>query len=65
MSGKYDQRPDFTVVFQPFMKVLDAPWSEIESGNFQYAIDQSYVTYDCFHFSQKGHATSMSCFKIL
>ncbi|XP_065335675.1 phospholipase B1, membrane-associated-like [Cloeon dipterum] len=56
LSGKYDSKPDFTVVFQPFLKVLDAPWSEIKSGKFEMAVDASYITYDCFHFSQKGHA---------
>ena len=59
LSGRYDTRPDFTVVFQPFMKVLNAPWSEAASGQFKLApIDQTFVTYDCFHFSQKGHAMS-------
>ncbi|KAF4533410.1 hypothetical protein B566_EDAN013292 [Ephemera danica] len=57
LSGLYDTRPDFTVVFQPFMQVLNAPWSEASSGQFKLApIDQTFVTFDCFHFSQKGHA---------
>jgi phospholipase B1 len=44
---------DFTVVLQPFIKVFNA-----ESSNPRYApmIDANLITYDCFHFSQKGHA---------
>lgn len=26
---------------------------------YEEAIDISYITYDCFHFSQKGHALGM------
>lgn len=53
-SGRYDTKEDFTVVLQPFMKAFNAP--EEESDKFKPFIDESYITYDCFHFSQKGHA---------
>ncbi|XP_075215113.1 phospholipase B1, membrane-associated-like [Lycorma delicatula] len=53
-SGRYNQREDFTVVIQPFMKLFNAPLDpELRKKE---VIDISYVTYDCFHFSQKGHA---------
>ncbi|XP_056640507.1 phospholipase B1, membrane-associated-like [Diorhabda sublineata] len=53
-SGKYDKKSDFTVVLQPFMKLFNAP--EDPSHRFDEVIDISYITHDCFHFSQKGHA---------
>ncbi|XP_030754605.1 phospholipase B1, membrane-associated-like [Sitophilus oryzae] len=53
-SGRYDQRDDFTVVIQPFMKLFNAP--EDPSRRLDEVIDISYITHDCFHFSQKGHA---------
>ncbi|KAJ1522721.1 hypothetical protein ONE63_001881 [Megalurothrips usitatus] len=53
-SGRYDTREDFTVVIQPFMKLFNAPLDRALWGTE--VIDISYVTYDCFHFSQKGHA---------
>lgn len=53
-SGRYDTKEDFTVVLQPFMQAFNAP--EGKAGRFKPFIDKSYITYDCFHFSQKGHA---------
>ncbi|KAF7281734.1 hypothetical protein GWI33_004295 [Rhynchophorus ferrugineus] len=53
-SGRYDQRDDFTVVIQPFMKLFNAPDDPIK--RYEEVIDISYITHDCFHFSQKGHA---------
>lgn len=47
-------RDDFTVVLQPFMKLFNAPDDPIR--RFSEVIDISYITHDCFHFSQKGHA---------
>ncbi|CAH0558649.1 unnamed protein product [Brassicogethes aeneus] len=53
-SGRYDKKDDFTVVIQPFMKLFNAP-KDIKQ-TFDEVIDISYITHDCFHFSQKGHA---------
>ncbi|XP_017765181.1 PREDICTED: phospholipase B1, membrane-associated-like [Eufriesea mexicana] len=52
-SGRYDKSPDFTVVLQPFIKLFNAPNADPRGAP---PIDPSLVTYDCFHFSQKGHA---------
>ncbi|CAK9796707.1 Phospholipase B1, membrane-associated [Anthophora quadrimaculata] len=52
-SGRYDKSPDFTVVLQPFIKLFNAPNADPSKAS---PIDPSLVTYDCFHFSQKGHA---------
>ncbi|XP_041970511.1 phospholipase B1, membrane-associated-like [Aricia agestis] len=53
-SGRYDTRDDFTVVIQPFMKLFNAPLPP--RAPLPLVIHQSYITHDCFHFSQKGHA---------
>ncbi|CAG4919682.1 unnamed protein product [Colias eurytheme] len=53
-SGRYDTRDDFTVVVQPFMRLFNAPLPPREP--LPLVIHQSYITHDCFHFSQKGHA---------
>ncbi|XP_077289684.1 phospholipase B1, membrane-associated-like [Arctopsyche grandis] len=53
-SGRYDRREDFTVVVQPFTKLFNLPSDP--KKKLQEVIDVSYITYDCFHFSQKGHA---------
>uniref|UniRef100_A0A2A4IVJ9 Phospholipase B1, membrane-associated n=1 Tax=Heliothis virescens TaxID=7102 RepID=A0A2A4IVJ9_HELVI len=53
-SGRYDSRPDFTVVVQPFMRLFNAPLPVVRP--LPLVIHQSYITHDCFHFSQKGHA---------
>ncbi|KAL0105596.1 hypothetical protein PUN28_015826 [Cardiocondyla obscurior] len=52
-SGRYDNSPDFTVVLQPFTKLFNTPNAD---PNHAPPIDSTLVTYDCFHFSQKGHA---------
>ncbi|XP_045765635.1 phospholipase B1, membrane-associated-like [Maniola jurtina] len=53
-SGRYDTRDDFTVVVQPFMRLFNAPMPPTQPLSL--VIHQSYITHDCFHFSQKGHA---------
>ncbi|XP_012340871.1 phospholipase B1, membrane-associated-like [Apis florea] len=52
-SGRYDKSSDFTVVLQPFSKLFNAPNADPRRAQ---SIDPSLITYDCFHFSQKGHA---------
>ncbi|XP_031334145.1 phospholipase B1, membrane-associated-like [Photinus pyralis] len=52
-SGRYEKN-DFTVVLQPFIKLFNAPADPRKL--YDEAIDISYITHDCFHFSQKGHA---------
>lgn len=54
LSGRYDKKDDFTVVLQPFMKLFNAPSDPLRRN--EEVIDISYITHDCFHFSQKGHA---------
>ncbi|XP_049869755.1 phospholipase B1, membrane-associated-like isoform X2 [Pectinophora gossypiella] len=53
-SGRYDTTEDFTVVVQPFMRLFNAPLPPTRPLSL--VIHQSYITHDCFHFSQKGHA---------
>ncbi|XP_022094631.1 uncharacterized protein LOC110981397 [Acanthaster planci] len=48
-SGTFDDKEDFTVVYQPFLHDSKIPLIE-GSG------DLSYMAPDCFHFSAKGHA---------
>ncbi|KAK0161154.1 hypothetical protein PV327_009658 [Microctonus hyperodae] len=52
-SKRYDTTADFTVVLQPFMMSFNAPNADPRTAP---ALDSNMVTYDCFHFSQKGHA---------
>ncbi|KAI0237111.1 Phospholipase B1, membrane-associated [Lamellibrachia satsuma] len=48
-SGRYDQKDDFTVVLQPFMR----DWRPPQDG--QGRIDRSYFAPDCFHPGRKMH----------
>ncbi|XP_029453575.1 phospholipase B1, membrane-associated-like isoform X1 [Rhinatrema bivittatum] len=48
-SNPYNQRKDFAVVLQPFLKRVRP--SRDSKGNMDY----SYFSMDCFHFSIKGH----------
>ncbi|XP_072172599.1 phospholipase B1, membrane-associated-like [Diadema setosum] len=49
-SGKYDDKEDFTAVYQPFFENSTPPL--LPDGS----VDRSYFALDCFHFSQKGHS---------
>ncbi|XP_006820484.1 phospholipase B1, membrane-associated-like [Saccoglossus kowalevskii] len=51
-SGRYETSDDFTVVVQPFLEETTLPLDE--NGD----PDKSYFAKDCFHFSEKGHATA-------
>ena len=55
-SGKYDQRDDFTVVWQPFMEEFHSPR---RPNGYK---DMSYLAFDCFHFSTKGHGMCLANF---
>nr|XP_054759818.1 phospholipase B1, membrane-associated-like [Lytechinus pictus] len=49
-SGKFDDKDDFTVVYQPFFHETSIPKHADGSP------DSSYFASDCFHLSQKGQA---------
>ncbi|XP_035438886.2 phospholipase B1, membrane-associated [Spodoptera frugiperda] len=53
-SGRYSSDDQFAVVVQPFMRLFNAPLPP--PAALPLVIHQSYITHDCFHFSQKGHA---------
>ncbi|XP_071833859.1 phospholipase B1, membrane-associated-like [Apostichopus japonicus] len=50
MSGRYDTRDDFTVVYQPFLEDTHKPF--LDNGE----VDASYFAPDCFHYSTRAHA---------
>nr|XP_054758728.1 phospholipase B1, membrane-associated-like [Lytechinus pictus] len=49
-SGKYDDKDDFTAVYQPFLEDSSVP--TLPDGD----VDRSFFAPDCFHLSQKGQA---------
>ncbi|XP_062864135.1 phospholipase B1, membrane-associated isoform X2 [Trichomycterus rosablanca] len=49
-SGRYNTRPDFTVLRQPFFTNVSFP--VLPNGK----PDRSYFAADCFHLSQKSHS---------
>lgn len=49
---EFKNRTDFTVNIQPFLRNVIFP--SMPSGD----TDFSFLSYDCFHFSQKGYALS-------
>ncbi|XP_048393592.1 phospholipase B1, membrane-associated [Stegostoma tigrinum] len=48
-SGRFDQKEDFTVILQPFLKSIKPPL------NLAGEVDYSFFSPDCFHFTIKGH----------
>ncbi len=56
-SGRYDRRPDFTVVLQPTTIRASVPWIVPYPGA-RAQPDLSYLAPDCFHFAQKTLAMS-------
>uniref|UniRef100_A0A3Q2YFL4 Uncharacterized protein n=1 Tax=Hippocampus comes TaxID=109280 RepID=A0A3Q2YFL4_HIPCM len=48
-SGRYDDREDFAVVVQPFLRNSIMPLNDGRP-------DVTYFSEDCFHFSERGHA---------
>ncbi|XP_068085167.1 phospholipase B1, membrane-associated-like [Anabrus simplex] len=48
-SDRYHEKEDFTVVFQPFTMNITFPTTDDIT-------DYTYMSYDCFHLSQKTHA---------
>ncbi|KAF4533411.1 hypothetical protein B566_EDAN013290 [Ephemera danica] len=55
-SGRYDGREDFTVQFQPTF--LDAQFPKYRNSRGRLTTDYSYLSVDCFHYSQKLHAVA-------
>ncbi|XP_065334646.1 phospholipase B1, membrane-associated-like [Cloeon dipterum] len=53
-SGRYDIKDDFTVMIQPFTSSLEPPKTRNILGLD--LADLSFLSVDCFHLSQKGHA---------
>ncbi|XP_039439989.1 phospholipase B1, membrane-associated-like isoform X2 [Culex pipiens pallens] len=49
---EFHSKPDFSVVVQPFISDLSFPKKPNGDTDF------SYMSYDCFHLSQKGYARS-------
>lgn len=49
---EFKNRTDFTINIQPFLRNVIFP--SMPNGD----TDFSFLSYDCFHFSQKGYALS-------
>jgi phospholipase B1 len=51
-------RHDFTVEFQPFWSNVNVSLNSSDASNNDSSSDLSYMAPDCFHLSQKGHASA-------
>lgn len=53
---RFKTKEDFTVVLQQFTKNITFPPKRMPNGEIQ--TDLTYLSDDCFHFSQKGYSRS-------
>jgi len=53
-SSRYEGRDDFVLEYQP--SFLDNVFPSVRLNNGRLTTDYSYMSVDCFHFSQKLHA---------
>lgn len=52
-DARFKYKDDFTVVLQTFTKNITFPLKRNAAGEVVH--DLSYLSHDCFHFSQKGY----------
>jgi hypothetical protein len=53
-SSRYEGRDDFVLEYQP--SFLDNVFPTVRLNDGRLTTDYSYMSVDCFHFSQKLHA---------
>lgn len=54
---RFRSKEDFAIVLQNFTKELTFPLQRDSAGKF--VCDLTYLSQDCFHFSQKGYARGL------